>query len=70
VNCIFCQEDIAKTSHDGLTFTLRDRFPVSPGHTLVIMRRHVASFGDTTVEEQQALLHAVAKARRAPTTIR
>jgi diadenosine tetraphosphate (Ap4A) HIT family hydrolase len=44
---------------------IRDGFPVSPGHTLVIPHRHVGSFFDLTDEERLdlfALLHA-SKAR-------
>ena len=33
----------------------RDAYPVSPGHTLVIPVRHVASFFDTTPEERAAM---------------
>src|SRR4029078_4520806 len=38
-----------------LAFALRDRFPVSPGHTLVIPRRVVATWFDATPEERTAL---------------
>ena len=40
---------------NDLAIAFRDGFPVSPGHTLVIPRRHVGSFFDTTVEERAAL---------------
>jgi len=33
-----------------------DGFPVSPGHTLIIPRRHVASFFDLTDEEVADML--------------
>ena len=50
--CPFCNIDndriIAETAH---TVTIRDGVPVSPGHTLIIPRRHVASIFDTTEEE-------------------
>lgn len=35
---------------------IRDAFPVSPGHTLVIARRHVGSFFDLTEAERHDLL--------------
>ena len=38
---------------------IRDGFPVSPGHTLVIPRRHVASFRDLTPGEWTAALRLV-----------
>ena len=35
---------------------IRDAYPVSPGHTLVLPRRHVGSFFDITQDERKALL--------------
>ena len=48
-----------------LTTTIRDRYPVSPGHLLVIPIRHVESFFDMTEEEQVATLEAVRGAKLA-----
>jgi len=42
----------------------RDAFPVSPGHTLVIPRRHVGSFFLLEPDERFALLALVKEARR------
>jgi diadenosine tetraphosphate (Ap4A) HIT family hydrolase len=42
---------------------IRDGFPVSPGHTLVIPRRHVASFFDITDAERADLMSLLAAAR-------
>lgn len=39
-----------------LAFARRDAFPVSPGHTLIVPRRHVASWFDATPEERSAML--------------
>jgi diadenosine tetraphosphate (Ap4A) HIT family hydrolase len=39
-----------------LVLVIRDGFPVSPGHTLIIPRRHVGSFFETTAEERTDLL--------------
>ncbi len=57
-SCPFClveqeREIIASSS---LSIAFFDGFPVSPGHTLIIPRRHVASFFDLTEEERQDLL--------------
>lgn len=56
--CPFClveqeREIIASSS---LSIAFFDGFPVSPGHALIIPRRHVASFFDLTEEERQDLL--------------
>jgi superfamily II DNA or RNA helicase/diadenosine tetraphosphate (Ap4A) HIT family hydrolase len=47
-------------AQNALAFALRDRFPVSPGHTLVIPRRLVATWFDATAEERAALFELVA----------
>ena len=59
-HCPFCEI----TKHDkkriikqnDLAFIIRDGFPVSEGHTLIIPKRHVASFFEITNEERRALL--------------
>ncbi len=64
--CPFCSIDPAKIiAGDALTMTVRDTLPVSPGHTLVLPRRHVASIFDATAEEVTALWQAVQTARSA-----
>lgn len=45
-------------------FALRDRFPVSPGHTLVIPRRLVATWFDATPEEHAAIFALVDEVKR------
>ena len=44
---------------------LRDAFPISPGHTLIVPRRHVGSFFDATADERAALLALLDEAKRA-----
>ena len=62
--CLFCnlpsKRVIDQCDH---TLTVRDGFPVSPGHTLVIPKRHVATFFDITEEEQMAIGRAIQKAK-------
>ncbi|EPX57210.1 Helicase-related protein [Cystobacter fuscus DSM 2262] len=47
-----------------LSFAIRDKYPVSPGHTLVIPRRLVASWFEATPEEQRALFELVDVVKR------
>jgi len=55
--CPFCALPSARILlHNDLAVVVRDAYPVSPGHTLVIPVRHVASFFDTTADERSALL--------------
>ena len=46
-----------------LAFAFRDRFPVSPGHTLIVTRRHVPDFFGCTPEERAELLALVAEVK-------
>jgi len=39
--------------------SIRDGYPLSVGHTLIIPKRHIASLFDATDEEQMALLQAL-----------
>ena len=47
----------------GTAAALHDGFPVSPGHTLVVPRRHVGSLFDLAPEEQQDIWALVARVR-------
>jgi len=46
-----------------LALVIRDGFPVSPGHTLILPRRHVGSFFETTAEERTDLLQLLDRAQ-------
>ena len=50
-------------SQSRLGFVLRDAYPVSPGHALVVPRRHFASFFEATSDERAELLQLLDEAR-------
>ncbi|MCI0461580.1 MAG: HIT family protein [Gemmataceae bacterium] len=56
VDCPFChlpaERILAANEH---AVALLDAYPVSPGHTLIVSRRHVASYFDLTAEEARGL---------------
>ena len=55
--CLFCTIPSEQILIDGpLAVAARDSYPVSKGHALIIPRRHVASFFETTDEERLAML--------------
>lgn len=56
--CPFCSVEFEREiiASSDLSLAFFDGFPVSPGHALIIPRRHVASFFDLTKEEQLDLL--------------
>jgi len=47
-----------------LAFAIRDRFPVSPGHSLVVPKRPVPDWFDATREERMALFDLVEVVKR------
>ena len=64
--CPFCSPPVERIFYvDELVIGLWDAYPVSPGHALLVPRRHVVSWFDATREEQSALLAAIEKAKAA-----
>ena len=50
--CPFCQlKDADIIDENDLALAFYDRYPVSPGHTLIIPKRHIASFFSLNREE-------------------
>jgi diadenosine tetraphosphate (Ap4A) HIT family hydrolase len=45
---------------------VRDAYPVSPGHTLIIPRRHIGSFFELTPDERTSLLATAGRSPRRP----
>ena len=62
MGCVFCG-DVQIIFENDLAFAIYDKFPVNEGHMLVIPRRQVASFFETTSEEKACLLELVEKVR-------
>lgn len=64
--CPFCTRlasgDATFTANDAAAFP--DGFPVSPGHTLVVPRRHVASYFELLAHEQAAIWSLVSEVQR------
>jgi diadenosine tetraphosphate (Ap4A) HIT family hydrolase len=48
---------------NDLALVIRDGYPVSPGHTLVIPKRHIGSWFEITTEEQSAMLNLLGRAK-------
>jgi diadenosine tetraphosphate (Ap4A) HIT family hydrolase len=59
-DCDFCRIDRARVAWSSpLALALWDAFPVSPGHALIVPRRHAASWSDLTADEKAAILEGV-----------
>ena len=65
MTCFMCSPDVDKiVAANDLVVAFRDAFPVSPGHTLVITRRHAKTWFEATREEQLAVLDLVDEVKR------
>ena len=65
-SCPFCHPEAGRIFHAGeRVLGLWDAFPVSPGHALLVPKRHVATWFDATKEEQAELVAAIDIARAA-----
>ncbi len=61
--CLFCTDPKGVSLQNELAYSARDSYPVSPGHTLVMPRRHVAEFFELTPEEVAACMDLVRQER-------
>ncbi|MBL0226795.1 MAG: HIT family protein [Geobacteraceae bacterium] len=63
--CPFCNLDhsriIIENTH---SIAFHDGFPVTLGHSLIVPKRHVASFFEATKEEQSAIFELLAEMRQ------
>lgn len=58
-NCFFCHLDSDREVilESELAFAIYDKFPVSPGHALIIPKKHFMDFFEMPFENQSACLH-------------
>ena len=64
-DCPFCELNPALIFHESeLVVGLWDRYPVSPGHALLVPRRHITDWFDASMDEQQALIAGLEAAKR------
>jgi len=57
-DCVFCQAESSGyrvIAENDLAFVIRDGFPVTDGHTLIIPKRHVADYFDLHQAERNAI---------------
>ncbi len=57
--CLFCNGAKGTTLQNELAYSGRDSYAVSPGHTVVIPKRHVAEFFDLTPAEVAACMDLI-----------
>jgi len=59
--CLFCTDPQGVSLDNDLAYSAKDSYAVSPGHTVVIPKRHVASFFELTPEEVAACMELINK---------
>ena len=65
MNCPFCDvHNPCIILENEIAFAIYDGFPVSPGHSLIIPRRHISSFFEATSEEQLSFLDLISKVQQ------
>jgi diadenosine tetraphosphate (Ap4A) HIT family hydrolase len=63
-NCPFCALPPERIiASNKLALVIRDGFPISKGHTLIIPKRHVSSWFDTSADERTALFELLDQAK-------
>jgi len=64
MDCPFCKtEELNIVVENDLSFAIFDKYPVNPGHMLIIPKRHVASWFDTTWDEKKAICELLDRAK-------
>ena len=62
--CAFCTLPLARVIDENATaIVIRDGYPVSPGHTLLIPKRHTGSLFDLSEKERGELLALLDRAK-------
>jgi diadenosine tetraphosphate (Ap4A) HIT family hydrolase len=61
-NCIFCNIPNSILEND-LAHAIFDKYPVNPGHLLIIPKRHIASLFEATPAERAALFGLLQQGR-------
>lgn len=62
--CLFCAPR-GVIRRNGLAYSTRDSFPVSPGHTLILPLRHCPDIFDLSPEEMAACIELLVEERKA-----
>ncbi len=62
--CPFCTAELSRIAYmDDHVVALWDAFPVSPGHLLIVPRRHAPTWDDLSADEKQAIWQNVDRAK-------
>lgn len=67
-DCIFCTPKRDIILENGLSYAMYDKFPVSPGHALIIPKSHKSSYFDLSLNEQISLTLVVNRLKQVIST--
>ncbi len=63
-SCAFCTLPSARViDENAMAIVIRDGYPVSPGHTLLLPKRHTGSFFDLSQQERTDLFSLLDRAK-------
>ena len=58
--CPFCEIPDERIIHESsLVYAMWDKFPLSPGHAILLPKRHATTWFDATQEEKQSLIASI-----------
>jgi len=64
MECQFCILPESRVLFEkGRVIVIRDAYPISPGHTLVVPKRHVKSLFKLDIQEREDLFEALSEAK-------
>lgn len=55
MECPFCSDGIKIIKENEFAIAFYDKYPVNKGHVLIITRRHISDFFETSIEERFAI---------------
>jgi len=61
LKCIFCKLEESSKINNILAYAIKDKFPVTESHYLIIPRRHINSFFELGTSEQKACLNLLSE---------
>ncbi len=65
MNCPFCRrEELPVVLSNEYSFAIFDMYPVTPGHMLIIPKRHVSNWFDITKEERDSILELIEEGKK------
>ncbi|MEX2601600.1 MAG: HIT family protein [Balneolaceae bacterium] len=62
--CPFCEDTVEAVFENEFSFAIRDRYPVSDGHMLIISKRHLDDYFELTRREKRACWELVDRVKQ------